>query len=156
MSSNSRGKKFEDIIKKAIQQVPNTACIRLYDTTNGFIGVNNPADFIGYHYPNMYCLECKSIEGNTLNFKSDIRPNQWEGLLELSKCKHLVAGFLVWFVDHDLTVFVSIEEMQKLKDDGQKSLNVNKLPKHFVIDSTKKRTFFEYDFTRFFEEIGEK
>ena len=45
--------------------MPDPSIDRLYDTTNGFKAIVNISDFIGYSYPNIFYLECKSHLGNT-------------------------------------------------------------------------------------------
>jgi len=45
--------------------MPDSTIDRLYDTTNGFKSISNISDFIGYCYPNVFYLECKSHLGNT-------------------------------------------------------------------------------------------
>ena len=46
-------------------------------------------------------------------------------------------------------IFVPIQEMQKLKDSGKKSLNINDVDntklKYFDITGKKKRKYFDYD-----------
>lgn len=48
--------------------MPNSTIDRLYDSTSGYKTISNISDFIGYSYPNIYYLECKSHLGNTWNF----------------------------------------------------------------------------------------
>ena len=142
----NRGKQFEDKIKEGFERVKDTSVIRLYDVMTGYEGICNPCDFIVYHYPIMYMIECKSIHNNTLNFKSDIRKNQWDELLKYSKINGVVAGYMVWFIDKDKTIFVSSQELLNLHNNGEKSLNINKLPNHIVIEGVKKRVFIECDY----------
>ena len=80
----SRGKDFEKVIKECFELVPNTSVDRLHDQMNGFAGSTNICDFIVYHNPLIYYIECKSVHGNTLPF-SNITKNQWQGLLAKSK-----------------------------------------------------------------------
>lgn len=42
--SVNRGKKFEDIIRKSFERVPNVSIDRLHDQTNGFKGSQNICD----------------------------------------------------------------------------------------------------------------
>lgn len=123
----------------------------------GYSGVNNPCDFIIYRYPNILYLECKAVHENTLNFKSDIKENQWDGLLEYSKVNGVNAGIICWYIDWDITVFLPIEYLQAMKEDGYKSFNIrkdiNEIP-IVILDGEKKRVFFEYDLEKFMEEIS--
>lgn len=49
-------------------KIPDADITRLYDTTNGFKSVSNVSDFIGYIYPYIFYIECKSTQGNTFPF----------------------------------------------------------------------------------------
>ena len=141
--SVNRGKQFEEIVRKSFEKVPDTSVIRLHDQTNGFAGSTNPCDFIVYHYPNMYAIECKSVHGNTLPF-SHISDNQWKGLDKLSKIKGVMAGVLCWWVDKDVTRFIQIGILNGLKENGLKSIRYdNALGK--LINGKKKRVFFDSD-----------
>jgi len=123
----------------------------------GYAKIDNPCDFIVYKYPNILYLECKTVHGNTLNFKSDIRDNQWYKLLEYSTTYGVIAGIICWYIDWDITVFLPIEYLQAMKEEGYKSFNIrkdiNKIPR-VILDGKKKRVFFEYDLEKFLEEIS--
>lgn len=148
----NRGKDFEECIREACEAVSDTSVTRLIDPQAGYAGIRNICDFIVYHYPTQFFLECKSIKGNTLNFKSDITKNQWDGLLEQSKVRGVVAGVIVWFIDHDQTIFVPIQSLEEMRQCGEKSFNVTKwsVDDWFHIDGRKKRIYFEYDMEKFF------
>lgn len=65
MASN-KGKQFESKFKIDFQKsFPNGTIDRIYDTTNGYKTISNVSDFIGYSYPCIMYLECKSHLGNT-------------------------------------------------------------------------------------------
>jgi len=153
----SRGKKFEQVMREAFEKNPDISIDRLPDPTGGYLGVRNICDFIVYKYPFQLYLECKVQQGNTLNFESRISDNQWNGLLEKSKIPGVVAGVLVWFVDHDITTFVPIQELEMLRDGhGQKSLHVNHLNfrDNIPLEGRKKRIFFEYDVEGFLKSVS--
>ena len=123
----------------------------------GYSGVNNPCDFIIYRYPNILFLECKAVHGNTLNFKSDIKKNQWDKLLKYSEVEGVNAGIVCWYIDWDVTVFLPIEYLQYLKEQDYKSFNIkkdiNKIPR-VILDGKKQRIFFDYNLKKFLEEIS--
>ena len=148
----NRGKDFEDCIREACEAVADTSVTRLIDPQAGYAGVRNICDFIVYKYPTQYFLECKSIKGNTLNFKSDITENQWKGMLEKSKVRGVVAGVLVWFIDHDKTIFVPIQDLEEMRAVGHKSFNVTAeyADYYYHIPGKKKRIYFDYDMEIFF------
>lgn len=153
----NRGKKFEEVVRQCFERVPNTSVIRLPDPTNGYLGIRNISDFIVYNYPNQYFIECKSVHGNTLPF-SNITDNQWNGMLEESKKKGVIAGVICWWVDKDVTLFIPIQVLQFMRNMDKKSIryddiyNYEGYPDIIEIKGQKKRVFFEYDMANFFEE----
>ena len=151
----NRGKQFEEQIKEAFEKVPHTSVTRLIDPQNGYAGVRNICDFIVYHYPHQYFIECKSCYGNTLPFYN-ITKNQWDGLYEKSKIDGVVAGYIIWFIDHDRTIFVPAQSMITHKELGAKSYNIAKQwdSDYIEIEGKKKRVLFDYDMNSFFEEFS--
>lgn len=152
----NRGKDFEKEIKTCFELVPHVSVDRLPDPMSGYSGVRNICDFSVFQSPDTFYIECKCHYGNTLNYKSDIRVNQWDGLLEKSKIFGCVAGVVVWFIDHDVTAFVTIQDLLAHRNSGHKSLNVvditgDNIVPHFLVDGIKKRTMYKYlgeDFLR--------
>lgn len=147
----NRGKQFEAVVREAFQRVPDTSIIRLIDPQNGFAGVRNICDFIVYHYPHQYLIECKSCHGNVLPF-SNITDNQWSGMLEHAQTRGIKAGVLVWFIDRDVTLFVPIQVLQQMKESGAKSLRYDANAEVVEITGKKKRVLFDYDMSTIFEE----
>lgn len=158
MRKQNRGKDFEAEIRASLETLPNVSFDRLPDPMAGYSGIRNICDFSMYNYPNMFYLECKSLYGNTLNFKADITKDQWDGLQEKSVIKGCIAGICVWFIDYDLTVFVKIQDLVKHRENGAKSLNIsditldNPVP-HFIIDGVKKRVKFTYFGEKFLKNL---
>lgn len=162
MGGISRGKQFEDVVKDAIESLGDVHIQRLYDTQGGYVSVANPADFLAYKRPQAYMLECKTTHENTLAIFS---PNpkkkygafsntQWEGMLNASKYG-VVAGGLIWWIEHDVTKFVPIQELQKIRDTGAKSIRYDlDIPNSLIIKGDKKRVFFNYDFSEFFNKYS--
>ena len=154
----NRGKQFEEVVRQCFERVPNTSVIRLPDPTNGYLGIRNISDFIVYNYPNQYFIECKSVHGNTLPF-SNITDNQWNGMLEMSKIKGVIAGVVCWWVDKDKTYFLPIQNLRVQREEFEKkSIGLD-----YILDSPrtnwieikgkKKRVFFDYDMADFIERI---
>ena len=153
----NRGKQFEEKLKEQFEKVEDTLVLRLYDVTTGYKNQNNICDFIVFRNGTLNLFECKAVHGNTLNFKSHIKQNQWDGLLENSTIPAVNAGIIVWFIDRDETYFIDIEYLDYLKTElNQKSFNpktdLEKIPTS-LITGKKKRVFFEYDLKSFLEEI---
>ncbi len=142
---NNRGKKFEDIIRKAFEAMPDVSVDRLRDAPRKLKGVDNPSDFIVYKKPHEIYVECKSHKGNTLPF-SCIREEQLKGMGEKSLIDGVKAGIIIWYIDHDLTVWIPICDVLWWFKEGNKSINVKDLSKmkHIVIQGKKKRIYFDY------------
>jgi hypothetical protein len=121
---------------------------------NGFAGSANISDFIMYKYPYEYYIECKSVHGNTLPL-SNISKNQWDGLIEKSKIDGVFAGVICWWIDKDVTKFISAEELNMCKRNDYKSIRVDHesfcVDGFIDIEGKKKRVFFEYDMEQFFK-----
>lgn len=149
---NNKGKAFENNIKKAFLAVPDTSVDRVNDNTGGYYGVKGICDFIIYHHPGLYYIECKSIHGDRFPFIK-VTDTQWEGLLEKSKIKGVTAGVILWYIDHDITVFIPIKELERYKKEGNRGLNYKKITKLdvFFIEGKKKKVYFNYDMTSFLE-----
>ena len=152
--SINRGKQFEGIIESAFKSVPNTTIVRLHDQTTGFKGSVNPCDFIVFHRPYMYAIECKSVHGNTFPL-SNITDNQWNKLLEMSKTPGVISGVICWWVDRDETLFIPAITLKNVRDRNGKSIRFDAYTTTDIcgrIHGTKKRVFFEYDMERFMKE----
>jgi len=158
----NRGKQFERLIYEQFSKLDDVFIDRIYDVTNHFKTISTPCDFIIYSYPNILYLECKAVSGNTLNFQSHIRENQWDGLLERSIIKGVKAGILLWFTEHDTTVYLPIQYLEKLKVDGYKSFNyfymdiVYENFEPIELEGNKKRVFWEYNLIKFLNKLKGK
>ena len=151
------GKKFEDVVKESFLKCPNVSIDRLRDAPKKMKNVDNPSDFIVYKYPHEVYVECKSHKGNTLPF-SCIREEQIRGMFEKAKIEGVKAGVIIWYIDHDLTVWIPINEIVFWRDIGNKSINIKNIQdkhteriRHIVIQGKKKRIYFDYfmeDFLR--------
>lgn len=157
MMAVGRGKEFEKEIHDALSKVPNVSIDRYPDPMAGFAGLRNICDFGVFRAPNFIYLECKSKHGNTLNFKGDITEFQWAGLLEKSKITGVFAGIIVWFIDHDITAFVPIQELQRRKDESAKGLHVEDIRKGTVmnvpVSGRKRKVFFTYEGDKFLNDL---
>lgn len=157
-----RGKDFEQIIREAFSKVDGTVVERMPDPTNGYLGIRNKSDFIIYHYPYQYYIECKTVHSHRLPF-TNITFNQRVGMLDVSKTKGVIAGVICWFIPCDKTYFIPIQLIEKYRLDGIKSLNLNAqdTSEWIEISGEKKRVFYNYDIGSFIDyctknHIGEK
>lgn len=143
----SRGKQFENKLKSDFSKVPGSHIERIYDNVSGYKSIRGRSDFIGYIFPNMFFLECKSHKGNTFPF-SELR--QYEDLLEVSGIHGIRCGVVLWMIDHDLVVYLPISTVKKMKNNNKKSFSVKDLEngeyKIIKIPSKKKRVFMDSDY----------
>lgn len=142
------GKKFEQKFKQDFQKtVPDCSIDRIYDPTNGFVSISNISDFIGYSYPNIFYLECKTHKGNTFPLAN---LTQYDKLIAKVGIKGVRAGVVLWFTEHDRIWYVPISTIKKMKDDGKKSINVltSKKDRYVIyeVPSKKKRIFLDSDY----------
>lgn len=86
------GKKFEAKVKTDLQRIPDSAVLRLYDTTSGYKSIANPCDFIFYKYPKMFMIEAKCKYGNTFPFTA---LRQYDKLVKYKGIDGLNAGVLI-------------------------------------------------------------
>lgn len=145
----SLGKKFEARFKTDfLRTVPNPSIDRLYDSMSGYMAISNISDFIGYSFPLLFYLECKSHKGNTFPLAN---LTQYEKLKEKVGIKGVRAGVVIWFIDHDKILYVPISTITKLKEDSKKSVNIKSIVsdgyKVYEIPSVKKRVFLESDYS---------
>ena len=162
MGKINRGKQFEGVIRASFNKVPNTFVMRLPDPTQGYLGYRNICDFLIYHYPHIYCIECKTTHAKSLSIYSPnekkrygaITNNQWEGLLNASNIDGVIAGVICWYVEFDKTVFYPIRYLRCERKLGVKSINADKVDSEsgcVEIDGHKKRILYDYDMNKFFD-----
>ena len=145
----NRGKQFENKFKEDFYKtMSNCSLDRLYDTTNGFKAISQVCDFIGYKQPNIFYLECKSHEGNTFPLNN---LTQYNKLVTKVGIPGVRAGVIIWFIDHDRVIYVPINTITQLINDGKKSVNINKIEAEgyriINIPSIKKRVFLDSDYS---------
>ena len=155
MTNVNRGKQFEKQIQSALEKVDNIYVQRLYDTMNGFKNIANPCDYIVYSYPNLCMLECKSCHGSSFS-KMNISDYQYEMLLKACAIKGIIAGYMIWFIDKDITVFVRADEFEKYLDyTNRKSLAYDDaLRIGFEIKGKKRTILYDYDMEDFIKYVN--
>ncbi len=90
--ADNLGKKFEVKFKEDFSKIPGSSIDRIYDVTNGFYGLRNICDYIGYIYPNIYYIECKSILGNTFPLAN---LKQYDKLIKKIGIKGVIVGVVL-------------------------------------------------------------
>lgn len=101
---------------------------RLPDQMTGFYGSSNICDFVLYKYPNHYWIESKSTWNDRFDF-SMLTDTQYDGLLNKSKINGVDGIVIVLFASYQRAFWISIKEIDRLKQSGKKSLNILKIDK---------------------------
>ena len=144
----SRGKQFEKKFANDFLKIENSSLDRLYDVTSGYKSISQISDFIGYIYPNIFYLECKTHKGNTFPLAN---LTQYEKLLPKVGIKGVRVGMILWMIEHDIIVYIPISSIKKMKEDGKKSFNIKMLKENtyriIEIPSVKKRVFLDADYS---------
>jgi hypothetical protein len=104
-------------------------------------------------------VECKAKSGASINF-SEIR--QYEKMKDYRGLEKTYPGVLVWFYEKDTIIWVSIEEMVKMREvDSEKSIGLRMLKENYPVKyriinvpATKLRTFMEADLKYLVDELN--
>ena len=164
MAGQDIGKKFETRFAQDWKRCfPGTLIYRLPDQQSGYAGggSSNPCDFMCYPGPCVLMVECKAHKGTSISF-NDIR--QYDKMLDYKGKYKTFPGVVVWFYEKDIVIWVSIEEMEKMVNDGEKSIGLRMIdPKKpykksyniITIPSTKLRTFMESDYNYLVDKLKE-
>lgn len=144
----NRGKQFEAHFKKDFMKLENSSIDRIYDSVSGFKAITNICDFIGYVFPNIFYIECKSIKGNTFPLTN---LKQYDKLIAKKGIKGVRVGVVLWFIEHQKVLYIPIKTFEKLKADDKKSFNIKMLADKSYecveVPSTVKRTFLDSDYS---------
>ena len=154
------GKKFETRFAQDWKRCfPGTLIYRLPDQQSGYAGggSSNPCDFFCFTGNELFMVECKAHKSGSIPF-SAIR--QYEKMLDYKGLKNIFTGVVVWFYEKDTVIWVSIEEMEKMVSDGEKSIGLRMLDEKYKkkyriinIPSIKLRTFMETDYNYLVEAL---
>ena len=151
MAKTDLGKAFENQFKQDWKKCfPNTFLFRLKDQITGFKETSkNPCDFIAMPTEQMlFLIECKEHRGLSIPFAAI---SQYERLLGYKDYLYTYPGAIIWFSEKDKVIWVSIQEMEKMVNDGKKSISLKMLDEKsyniIEIPSVKKRVFLESDYT---------
>lgn len=143
------GKNFEAIIGKAFEVIPGVSVDRIPDQTMHYKGRRNVSDFIIYKKPYQFYIECKTVHGNSLPFANI---SQFDALMEKDIIPGVRAGIICWWVDKDVTLWLPIWWLNSLRDAGIKSIRYDtEFTAPIRITGKKKKIYFEYDLSTFFE-----
>lgn len=145
---NNKGKQFEQKFKEDfLKTVPNCSLDRIYDVVAGYKAISNVSDYIGYSYPNIMYLECKSHKGASLPLENI---TQYEKLKNKVGIPGVRAGVILWLYDKDLVCYIPISTITKLKEEGKKSVGLKAIKDGYnikIIPSNKKRVFMDSNYS---------
>lgn len=168
--ANNVGKRFEADFKKSVP--PYALLYRLPDSAQAFGGNNNlrfskknPFDFLMWDSKKhiLYALELKTVAGKSISFerkkeeKGEIHFHQIEGLNKWNNYDGIVCGFIIEFRKIEKTVFINIEDFNKLISViPKKSFNFDDLNEYrinyTVVGQAKARTRYTYMIDEFLEQ----
>ena len=140
------GKAFEEKFKKDFGLLEGSSIDRLYDTMNGYKSIKQISDFIGFIYPNIFYLECKSHKGASLPLANI---TQYENLKKKVGIPGARSGVILWLYEKDKVFYIPTATVTKLKEDGEKSVGLRHISKYRIIEipSVKKRVFMDSDYS---------
>ena len=140
------GKSFEEKFKKDFGLLDGSSIDRLYDTMNGYKSIKQISDFIGYVYPNIFYLECKSHKGASLPLAN---VTQYENLKKKVGIPGVRSGVILWLYEKDRVFYIPTATITKLKEDGEKSVGLRHIGKYRIIEvpSVKKRVLMDSDYS---------
>lgn len=155
--SVNRGKQFESVIRKQFEE--SDFCIdRIQDTMSGFAGAANICDFMVYNKPYLMYLECKTTHNASFPL-TNLSQKQFDGMDSKVIHEGVIAGVMIWFIDYNITMFVPIQQIVKLKGRGCKSISVKRLQElddnYVTLNGYKKSNavFFKYDLEQFWDDV---
>ena len=163
MANTTIGKKWENKFASTFEkQFPDKLIYRLPDQQSGYAGEggSNPCDFMCYPGNCVLMVECKAHKGASISF-NDIR--QYDKMLDFKGLHKTFPGVVVWFYEKDIVIWVSIEEMEKMRLDGEKSIGLRMIDEKkpykksyniITLPSKKLRTFMETDYNYLVEVLN--
>ena len=127
--NDTLGKQAEAKIEQWLDVPEAGYCFdRLKDQMSGLWGSKNICDFTV-----LYLLICGILKAKLLGkidlIFSMITDYQRENLLEKSKIDHVFGVIIVLFASYKRAFMIDINEIQRVSDSGQKSLNIKKIAK---------------------------
>ena len=141
-------KTFEARFKNEFQEAfPEGTIIRLYDSMSGYKSVSNISDFIGYVYPNVYFLECKTHKGASIPFE---KISQYDKLIKVAGIKGIRAGVVLFLYEKDKVYYIPAKTIEQMKADGKKSVGLKAVEEGYRIievPSVKQRVFMKSDYS---------
>lgn len=127
MIHDNLGKKAEQKLRNWLDRPEQGYCLdRLPDQMTGFYGSKNICDFTLFKSPNMYYIESKATWSDRFDF-SMITEYQYDNLLKKSRIPNVYGVIVVLFATEQRAFIIDINEIDRLKQTGKKSINIKKL-----------------------------
>jgi hypothetical protein len=144
--SKNYGKEFEQKFKEDFLKLENSTLDRLYDVVTGYKSVKQVSDFIGYVYPSIFYIECKSHRGASMPIENITQYEKLEAKIGIPGVR---AGVVLWLVDKDKVMYIPMSTVKQLKEQGEKSIGIRHLDVYNIIEipSVKKRVFMDSDYS---------
>ena len=144
--AKNRGKQFEAKFKLDFLKLEGSSIDRLYDTMNGYKAIKQIADYIGYVYPNIFYLECKSHAGASIPMRNI---TQYDNLCSKIGIKGVRSGVVLWLTEKDKVFYIPASTIKQMRQDGEKSIGLRHIDKYNIIEipSIKKRVFLDSDYS---------
>lgn len=159
MAKTDLGKKFEAKFKQDwTKTVSDSLAYRLADQMTGYKETSgNPCDFFCYVEGKLFMVECKEHKGASIPFTAI---PQYERQLQYKGISGVYPGVVVWFSEKDKVYWVSIDEMEKMVESGEKSIGIRMADDESYniveLPSVKKRTFMDTDYMYLVRLMDEK
>lgn len=140
------GKPFESQFKSDFLKLEGSSIDRLYDVMNGYKSIKQISDYIGYVYPNIFYLECKTHKGASIPFD---KITQYENLKKKVGIPGVRSGVVLWLYEKDKVFYIPTNTITQIMNDGEKSVGLRHIGKYRMIEipSTKKRVFMDSDYS---------
>ena len=149
----NKGKAFEKVIYSCFQRVKGVSIDRVHDQTTHYKGSTNICDFIVYREPYEYYIECKTTHSRSWPIQN-LSDSQLEGMLEKSQIRGVAAGVIIWFIEHDTTMYLPIEVVAECKKNGMKSIRCDFMhPDRILLCGERRRTYFTYYMKDFLNQL---
>ncbi|MBO5017044.1 MAG: Holliday junction resolvase RecU [Bacteroidaceae bacterium] len=127
MIYDNLGKKAEQKLRNWLDRPEQGYCLdRLPDQMTGFYGSKNICDFTLFKSPYMYYIESKATWADRFDF-SMITDYQYENLLKKSRITNVYGVIIILFATEQRAFIIDINEIDRLKQAGKKSINIKKL-----------------------------
>lgn len=148
MNNKNYGKDFERKFKQDfLKSFKECSIDRIYDSMSGFKHISNISDFIGYVFPNIMYLECKSHRGASIPFANI---TQYSTLKKKVGIKGVRVGIILWLIEKKCVLYIPISTITQMVKDGKKSVGLKAIEEGYnikILPSKERFTFLDTDYS---------